>query len=244
VPTRGVAWLRHASLVAVPYPRCVSGRIRVCRVYRDRFLDDQRVSEPPIGAVLAGGASRRMGQPKATLELAGRPLAARAVDIVEAAGLQAFVVAKSDSPLPDLAAPVIAEPDEPRHPLTGIVAALRAAGGRPVVMLGCDMPLVPPPLLAHLAELIAAPGRRAVVAEVGGEIEPLLAAYAPTAKAPLAAALAEGRPLREAVAALEPDRLGGAELRGFGDPETLASNVNTPADLERAAALLSSPPPR
>ncbi len=36
-----------------------------------------------------------------------------------------MVVAKRDSPVPELGVPVIDEPAEPRHPLTGIVAALR-----------------------------------------------------------------------------------------------------------------------
>jgi molybdopterin-guanine dinucleotide biosynthesis protein A len=134
---------------------------------------------------------------------------------------------------------VIAEPDEPRHPLTGIVAALRETR-RPVVALGCDMPLAPPALLAHLAGLIGEPGRGAVVAEVDGRLEPLLAAYGPVTADALAAALDEGLPLREAAAALDPDLLGEKELRRFGDPATLALNVNSTADLARAEAILSS----
>jgi molybdopterin-guanine dinucleotide biosynthesis protein A len=196
------------------------------------------VSERAIGAVLAGGASRRMGVPKATLELAGRPLAARAVDLLQAAGLEPVVVAKPGSPLPALEARVIAEPEEPRHPLTGIVAALRETR-RPVVVLGCDMPLAPPPLLAHLARLVGESGCRAVVVEVGGALEPLLASYDPACADALGEALAERLPLRDAVASLAPERLGEDELRGFGDPDAVAFNVNSPADLERAAKLVS-----
>lgn len=180
-----------------------------------------------------------MGRPKATLELGGKPLAAHAVGLFESAGLDAVVVAKRSSPLPPLAVQVIAEPDEPRHPLTGIVTALRESG-RPIVAFGCDMPLVPPPLLAHLAERIRTADRTAAVVEVNGEPEPLLAAYAPGAVDALAAALADRLPLREAVASLDPVRLGGDELHRFGDPRTVALNVNSPADLERAAALVSS----
>ena len=53
-----------------------------------------------IGAVLAGGASRRMGEPKALVELAGRPLIAHAVSAVADAGLEPVIVAKPDSPVP------------------------------------------------------------------------------------------------------------------------------------------------
>jgi molybdopterin-guanine dinucleotide biosynthesis protein A len=197
------------------------------------------VSEQAIGAVLAGGASRRMGRPKATLELAGQPLATRALARFESAGLEAIVVAKRSSPLPPVDARVVTEPDEPRHPLTGIVTVLRATR-RPIVVLGCDMPLVPASLLAHLAEAIADPDRVAIVAKPGGELEPLLAAYSPAAAQSLASALSDQAPLREAVAALEPSPIGDVDLRRFGDPETIALNVNSPADLARAAALLSS----
>lgn len=203
-------------------------------------VDDGAVSERAIGVVLAGGASRRMGTPKATLGLAGRPLAARAVDLLAAAGLEAVVVSKAGSPLPALEARVIAEPDEPRHPLTGIVTALREMR-RPVVVIGCDMPLAPPPLLAHLARLIVQSGRRAVVVEVAGALEPLLAAYHPACADALGEALAERLPLRDAVASLAPERLGEDELRDFGDPAAIAFNVNSPADLERAAKLVSRP---
>jgi molybdopterin-guanine dinucleotide biosynthesis protein A len=196
------------------------------------------MTERAIGAVLAGGASRRMGRPKATLELAGQPLAARAVGIVETAGLKPVVVAKRDSPLPELPARIITEPDEPRHPLTGVLAAIRETRA-PVVVLGCDMPLVAPALLAHLAGEITEPARLAVVAESAGELEPLLAAYAPAAEDGLVAALADRLPLRDAVASLGPDLVSEGVLRRFGDPRTLAFNLNSPADLERAAELLS-----
>ena len=107
--------------------------------------------EPIVGAVLAGGASRRMGAPKATLELGGRPLLEYPLAAVQGAGLEPAVVAKRDSPLPPLAVPRWDEPAEPTHPLTGIVAALVAARGRPVLAVACDMPFVTAELLADLA---------------------------------------------------------------------------------------------
>ena len=104
-----------------------------------------------MGAVLAGGASRRMGTPKATLELGGRPLLEYPLAAVQGAGLEPAVVAKPGSPLPPLAVPRWDEPAEPVHPLTGIVAALTAARGRPVLAVACDMPFVTAELLADLA---------------------------------------------------------------------------------------------
>jgi molybdopterin-guanine dinucleotide biosynthesis protein A len=176
-----------------------------------------------------------MGEPKALVELAGRTLLARAVGAVTAAGLDPVVVAKPTSPLPPVECRVLAEPEQPRHPLCGIVTALSASAGRGVVVVACDMPLVPPKLLAWLAGLDP---ESAIVCEVGGRLEPLLGRYEPEGAEALTSALADGISMRAAVAGLAPRLVGEAELRRFGDPDRIAFNVNSPEDLVRAHALL------
>jgi molybdopterin-guanine dinucleotide biosynthesis protein A len=84
-----------------------------------------------------------MGASKAAVELAGAPLIERPLRSMRAAGLEVVVVAKAATDLPVVDVPVWMEPDEPLHPLTGIVAALEQ-GGRPLVVCGCDMPFVSP----------------------------------------------------------------------------------------------------
>ncbi|MET0730680.1 MAG: molybdenum cofactor guanylyltransferase [Solirubrobacterales bacterium] len=192
-----------------------------------------------VGAVLAGGLSRRMGEPKAVVELAGRPLVARVVSTVGSAGLEPIVVAKPDSPLPPLDCRVLSEPSEPRHPLTGLLTALRASAGRGVIAIACDMPLVPAKFLRWFAE-IEAP---LAVCEVGGRLEPLLGRYAPEASAALAAALADGAAMREAVAALDPHVVSEREIARFGDPARIVFNVNSPEDLAAAERLLGRSEP-
>lgn len=195
----------------------------------------QCMSERVIGAVLAGGASRRMGEPKALVDLAGRPLIAHAVAAVADAGLEPVVVAKPDSPVPDLGATVIDEPAEPQHPLCGIVAALRYAGTRPVVVIGCDMPLVPPALLGTLGRL-ADP---VATVAIDGEIEPLLARYEPAVEPALMASLRAGTALRPAIEALHPRLITESDLSAYGDPNRIALNVNSPEDLELARSLVT-----
>ena len=192
-----------------------------------------------VGAVLAGGLSRRMGEPKAVVELAGRPLVARVVSTVGSAGLEPSVVAKPDSPLPPLDCRVLSEPSEPRHPLTGLLTALRASAGRGVIAIACDMPLVPAKFLRWLAE-IEAP---VAVCEVGGRLEPLLGRYAPEASAALAVALSEGAAMREAVAALDPHVISEREIARFGDPARIVFNVNSPEDRAAAERLLGRSEP-
>lgn len=187
-----------------------------------------------VGAVLAGGRSARMGRSKALVELAGRPLIAYPLEAIAAARLEPLVVAKPDSELPPLDCRVVRESPEPVHPLAGLVAALEAAGSRPVVALACDMPFVPPELLAWLAGL---PDSIAV-AFAAGRVHPLLGRYATDVGRLFAVALDDPIPLTEAVVSLDPRLVGERELRRFGDPERIAFNVNSPQDLERAEVLL------
>jgi molybdenum cofactor guanylyltransferase len=185
------------------------------------------------GAVLAGGRGSRLGGAKATTELAGKPLIAYPLAALAAAGLDPFVVAKPGTELSVLAAEIVVEPEEPVHPLVGIVAALRHTDG-PVVVLGCDFPFVFPALLRALAE---AP-EPLVVPAPAGDAQPLVARWTPTLLPDLEAALAGEEPLRRTVAALSPRLLDDAELARFGDPARAFFNVNTPADLRAAADLI------
>ncbi|HEY5143922.1 MAG TPA: molybdenum cofactor guanylyltransferase [Solirubrobacteraceae bacterium] len=184
----------------------------------------------PIGVVLAGGASRRMGAAKPGVELAGRPLLSYPLAALRAALAEVAVIAKAHTPLPAVGYGVLIwrEPDEPRHPLAGIVAALGAAGGRAIVVLACDMPFVTPDLVRALAG--AETRAPVVVARAEGRIQPLAARYEPRALGLLQGFDPAGRTI-EQVAALAP-------LALDVDPELLA-NVNRPEDLAAARAALS-----
>jgi len=183
-----------------------------------------------LGAVLAGGASRRMGRPKPGALLGGRELIRRPLAAVEQAGLEPAVVAKPSSPLPSLECRVILEPEEPRHPLCGILAALRAAAGRPVVVVACDLPFVPASLIAELAELDAP----LAVAAASGREQPLLGRYGPALLPELERALERRDSMSEVMRRLGPVVLDEPSLRPHGDPGRVLFNVNTQADLRRA----------
>lgn len=192
--------------------------------------------QPAVGAVLAGGAGERLGGAKASTELAGKPLIAHALEALAAAGLKRVVIAKPDSPLPSLTVPVVREPAEPRHPLLGIVTALRHARGRSVLIVACDLPLLAPPLLAALA---AAP-EPLVLAAPSGEPQPLLGRYGADLLPMLEQALAREEPLRRTVTALSPRLLDDIVLSRYGCPAEMLLNVNDDTDLARAAAILAA----
>lgn len=188
-------------------------------------------------AVLAGGRGSRLGVGKASAELCGRPLIAYPLQAARAAGLDAVVVAKRASELPQLGVPIVHEPDVPRHPLCGIVAALRRTWA-PVVAVGCDMPFLTGELLAWLARggEGAAGGRapRATAARVGGRLQPLPALYCPADLPALERALAREGSLRATLAELGPRVLDEDTLRVFGEPERLCFSVNDARDLRTA----------
>jgi molybdopterin-guanine dinucleotide biosynthesis protein A len=188
-------------------------------------------------AVLAGGRGRRAGGAKALVELDGRPLISYPLRAASTAGLPALVVAKRDSALPALEVPVLREPDHPRHPLCGVVAALRSVEDerRPVLAVGCDMPFLSADLLRWLA---LRPGD-AVGLEVGGELAPLPALYRAVQLPRLELDLARDRPLRATLAGTAAELVAEQELRRFGDPARLCFSVNDANDLALARRWLA-----
>ena len=191
-------------------------------------------STRPSVAVLAGGLGSRIGGAKALAELRGRALIAYPIRAARGAGLEPVVVAKTATRLRGLGCRVIRE-DGRVHPLAGIVAGLEEAGEGGIVVVGCDMPFVPPAALAWLAGL-----ETLAVPEVEGRLEPLLARYPQATASPLRRALERDAPLREAVAALGPRVVGETELGRYGEPRRIVFNVNSARDLEEAEALLSA----
>jgi molybdenum cofactor guanylyltransferase len=191
--------------------------------------------EDVLGAILAGGRGTRLERPKATALLGGRPLLERPLGALEAAGLETVVVAKRDTPLPPGAAPVWGEPDEPVHPLLGIVTAVEQADGRPVLVCACDLPFLTAELVGHIARIDAP----LVIPRAGGRLHPLFARYTAALLPALREALAPEAPLHETLVALHPSIVDEPDLRVFGDPARLLFNVNTPEDLERAEEMLS-----
>lgn len=185
----------------------------------------------PIGVILAGGRGRRLGGAKAAVQLRGRPLISYPLAALRAALVEVVIVAKEDTELPPEVSDVAVwiEPAVPRHPLAGILHALEAAGGRPVLVCAADMPFVTPELVRRVVAADPA-GAPAVVPVCGGVFQPLLALYLPAAAPLLEPALGADRALRVDVGAIGP------HLIEIDDPRAF-ENVNTPEDLARAGAI-------
>ena len=177
--------------------------------------------KPMSGIVLAGGASRRMGQNKAELVLNGKTLLQHQVDKLRALGIEDIMLSGTRRPaLPGTRA----IPDEfpGKGPLAGLYACLKAARNPACLVLSVDVPLVPASALAHLRR---AHRDGATVLCHGGREEPLIAVYDRTAAAPMQEMLERGecrvRALKNAVLWNDFSYLG---------PEELILNCNCPED--------------
>jgi molybdenum cofactor guanylyltransferase len=184
-----------------------------------------------IGAVLAGGGGRRIGGDKAMVELEGRPLVHYPLNVLRAVLDEVAVVAKQSTVLPglDVEVAIWLEPEEPRHPLAGVVHALRCARGQPVVVVAGDMPFVTRGLVAALSRERSR-GAPIVVPRAGGRLRPLCARYEPRALGALAGCDLTA-PVSDAVGALNP------RILEWPDEEPFFT-VNSPEDILQAAALL------
>jgi molybdenum cofactor guanylyltransferase len=124
-------------------------------------------------AVLAGGASRRMGRDKATLAVGGVELASLALAAAARVAHPVVLVAPEGHPARRVAAPAIADPG--LGPLAAVAAALDALEAEHVLVLAGDHPGLRVELLARLVAL--AGEAEAVACRRGPRLEPLVAVY-------------------------------------------------------------------
>lgn len=189
-------------------------------------------------AILAGGASSRMGAEKGLVSLAGKPMILHVVEACMVLTKDIFVVAGSDNAeayAERLAgvAEVIRDADAGfRSPLVGAYTAFSHRGEGYLLLLPCDAPLVKPIVLSFLRSL--ADGWDAVVPRwPNGYIEPLVAVYdagkaSRAAEEALRAGRRDMRGLMERINTLYVSTMTIREL----DPELETFfNVNTPGDL-------------
>ncbi len=127
------------------------------------------------GIILAGGASRRMGQDKAFLDFGGRPLISVVAGRLRAVADEVLVVADNGQRYAPFADRWVADIFAGVGTLGGIHAGLQAARHNRALVVGCDMPFLNPALLAWFAEAVE--GYDLAVLRHGEWLEPLHAVY-------------------------------------------------------------------
>jgi molybdopterin-guanine dinucleotide biosynthesis protein A/endonuclease/exonuclease/phosphatase family metal-dependent hydrolase len=124
------------------------------------FPQPDNLELPPFTvAMLAGGASRRMGEDKALLDvdLDGEPMGARIlVSSILAGATEALAVGGNAPALREQGWTFVADRWPGEGPLGGLITALERAAHPIVVVLGCDHPDVDPAEIVALVEAVAA----------------------------------------------------------------------------------------
>ncbi len=188
------------------------------------------------GAILAGGQARRFdGRDKSQLLVHGRTMLDRQVEAMRPVVDRLLLVGHGSPRLPaDVER--VADRVDGCGPLAGLEAALHAGAGRPILLVGCDMPFVTTPLLAFLANALA--DADAVVPETERGYHPLCAVYAPSCLGAVRRRLASrSLRLRGLFDEVRVRVIRGTDLARFGEPSHLLANVNTRADLDALESL-------
>ena len=101
-------------------------------------MADLNLDDAVLGAVLVGGSSRRMGQPKALIRVDGSAMVDRVGAVLSAAGCSRVVAVGPT----DLAGQLehVADLYPGDGPLGGVLTAMSASGSAPLVcVVACDL---------------------------------------------------------------------------------------------------------
>lgn len=193
-----------------------------------------------------------MGMDKAWMEIGGRALIRRVLDVLATLSDDLMVVGAQGERYARLGVRLVADALPGRGSLGGIYSGLRAARHERCLCVACDMPYLNYGLLRHMIELSS--GYDAVVPCLDPEpppsgldvatarryrLHPLCAVYARTCLAPIEDALADGD-LR-AIAFLGRVRVRYVtleEVNRFDQEHRCFLNLNTPAEVAAARHML------
>ncbi|MDE2383690.1 MAG: molybdenum cofactor guanylyltransferase [Alphaproteobacteria bacterium] len=187
-----------------------------------------------LGAIIAGGQSRRMGgQEKALLDFGGEPLLQRIISVLRPQVDGLIINANGEAArFEGFGVEVVADsPGAEATPLAGLAAVLahaQAQGFGAVVTVPSDTPLLPPDLVARLG------GGGARIARSGGQ-DHFLTGYWPVQ---LATALDDAM-ARQAMVRMKDwvKQCGAQSVTWANLPHDPFFNINTPEDLAAARAI-------
>ncbi len=193
-----------------------------------------------IGVILSGGENRRIPVVKGFLEIDGKTMIERNVEVL--AGVFGKVVISTNTPERyfRLGVPLVGDIIPERGPIAGILSVLAATGEDSVFVVACDMPFINEELIRYIAGVYNEEGRRkrqkadAVIPVFEGKTEPLFGVYTKSVIRAIEASILTGK--KGLIALLD-----GLQVRYVSDEEVRAIdpkgesfiNINTMKDYER-----------
>lgn len=208
------------------------------------LLPDREVKRELTGVLLAGGASRRMGRDKASLQLGGEPLLPLLVETLSSACSGGVIVVRRNESqeLPSLP-PAVRVVDDllPEHAaLGGLYTGLALAPTPFVFVAGCDMPLLDSDLIRWLS--CQSPAAADVLLPVcGGHPQPLHAIYSHHCLAAIKEALLSGEFRMDGWhGSVRVQRLDESHWAAVDPSGASFRNANTPEELAACEAVKAS----
>ena len=181
-----------------------------------------------LTVILTGGASRRMGRDKATLEWSGTTMLQSLIDRYAVLGPVAVSVDRAGR-FSFRGASELTDRFPGMGPLNGLVSGVESTDEPFLLLAATDLPFGEPALAKYLQERIGDAGAAVLRRGVKG-MEPLFAVYArkalPEARACLASGKKSFRDLFERIAVrfVLPEEVPGLDI------ERVLTNVNTPEE--------------
>ena len=196
--------------------------------------------------VLVGGESRRMGTDKASLDLNGRTMVERVIEVVRPLFKELYIGAHKDASLGEASGlPVIVDTLPGRGPALGVCAALEKATEEWVFVVSCDLPMLSAKLIEYLATLTE--GVDAVIPLIAGRAQTTCALYSRACLVPLSERVATNdkgaRSLTrflEETEGLRVRYVDEEELKEIDSSMESFADIDTPEDLEEAEERLRS----
>ena len=187
-------------------------------------------------AIQAGGESRRMGQNKALMPFAGKPLIQYLAGRLVGVPGELFVTANQPGLYGFLGLPVHADAVPGRGALGGLLTALRNARYPLLAAVACDMPFASLALLQHQSQVLLDENADLAVPATAFGLEPLHAVYRVAACLPVVeAAITSGEwKLTGWFERVKVRALAVAEWESYDPDQVVFTNLNTPDDFLKA----------
>jgi molybdopterin-guanine dinucleotide biosynthesis protein A len=212
-----------------------------------------------VGYVLAGGGSTRFGQDKALVEIGGRPMLERMIDLMRRVAPKLKIVGPAEK-YTEFGIETVADRWPGEGPLGGIITALldAAADSAPTTsnqqlqvasheagawcfIVSCDMPFLTEDWLKFQIQRAESSTADVVLPRSAGGFEPLCACWRPRAAEALRQAFGRGvRKMMDGVMAVKAEVLDEKDWKRFDSAGRLFWNMNTPSDYEEARRILEA----
>jgi molybdopterin-guanine dinucleotide biosynthesis protein A len=174
-----------------------------------------------------------MGTDKAFLELAGKPLIVRAVELAHELAVDVKIVGEPEKFA--VYGAVVADVYRDRGPLGGIHAALTESEAELNLMLAVDLPFIPARFLKYLLTRAESSNATVTVPSLAGCFQPLCAAYRKQFLIPAERALANGRnKIDQLFRKVSLCTVSEEDMAVNGFNSSIFRNLNTPEDWEQA----------